>query len=80
MDRQVYFAVGGFAPVPLMEEYALVQKLKGLGPVRILPEKVATSARRYEKNGRVFNSLRNVGLVLLYYLGFSPYFLARLYR
>lgn len=78
--RDVYLQVGGFPPVPLMEEYMLLAKLAKLGQVKIIPDSVTTSVRRYEKNGRIFNALRNSFIVALFYLGFSPRFLARLYR
>ena len=63
-----------------MEEYLLIAKLRPLGRVVILPGKVATSVRRYEKNGRLFNALRNTVITALFYLGVPPRSLARLYR
>lgn len=80
LRREVFLRVGGFPPAPLMEEYLLFKKLKALGPALILPGSVATSARRYEKNGRLFNALRNAALIALFYLGVPPRRLARLYR
>ncbi|HAZ07815.1 MAG TPA: glycosyltransferase [Elusimicrobia bacterium] len=80
VDREVFLRVGGFPPVPLMEEYLLIAKLRPLGRVVILPGKVATSVRRYEKNGRLFNALRNAVITALFYLGVPPRSLARLYR
>jgi rSAM/selenodomain-associated transferase 2 len=78
--REAYFAVGGFPDVPLMEEYYLARKLKRLGPARLLPAPVLTSARRYEKNGPLLNAVRNSFLVALFHAGVPPAALARLYR
>lgn len=78
--RDVYFAVGGFPPVPLMEEYYLFHELRCRGSLRVLPQAVMTSTRRYEKNGPLRNALRNIYLVALHYLGVRPEALARMYR
>lgn len=78
--RRVYLEAGGFPDVPLMEEYVFAERLKDRGPVVLLPVSVTTSARRYEKNGPVWNAVRNVILVLLYRMGVSPARLARWYR
>jgi hypothetical protein len=78
--REDYLSVGGFPDVSLMEEYYLLSKLKTLGPVRILPQRVKTSCRRYEQNGALFNSLRNLLLTCLFYLGVPPRLIAKAYR
>lgn len=80
VNREAFLRIGGFPPVPLMEEYLLIAKLRPLGRIVILPGKVATSVRRYEKNGRLFNALRNAAITVLFYLGVPPRLLARLYR
>lgn len=80
VSREVFLSVEGFPPTPLMEEYLLFRKLKSLGRVVILPGRVATSVRRYETNGRLFNALRNAAITVLFYLGVPPRSLARLYR
>ncbi len=77
MARGVYLAAGGFPPVPIMEEYALLRKLDG--PVFLLEPSVRTSARRYEAVGPVRGTLRNVCLIALYYAGVPPRVLAKFY-
>jgi len=79
VSRETYFAVGGYPPVPLMEEYYLLPKLRRKGRLVILPERISTSARRYEKNGPLFNAVRNSVLIGLHYCGVSPERLARYY-
>lgn len=78
--REDYLKVGGFPPVGLMEEYFLLPKLARLGPVVILDEPVQTSVRRYERNGPVFNALRNAALIALFKAGVPPERLKELYR
>ena len=78
--RESYFRVGGFPPVPLMEEYVLMEKLRSCGRVEVLPERVLTSTRRYDKDGPLWASMRNNLLIALFYLGVAPHRLAKLYR
>lgn len=78
--REVYLSAGGFPDVPLMEEYYLLRKLRRLGRVAIIDEPVRTSARRFERNGPIRNSLRNTMITALFLCGARPEFLARLYK
>lgn len=78
--RGAYFQAGGYPPVPLMEEYHFLPRLRALGGVKILREKIVTSARRYEARGPFRNALRNGLIVLLHYLRVRPERLAELYR
>jgi rSAM/selenodomain-associated transferase 2 len=80
VERATYFAVGGFPPVPLMEEYYLLRQLRRRGEVKILSETVTTSARRFERNGWFWQTLRIKLLLTLFHLGVPPRKLERLYR
>jgi rSAM/selenodomain-associated transferase 2 len=73
--------VGGFAEIPIMEDVELMRRLKKAGcKICILPPKVTTSARRWEKEGILFTILRNHWLQFLYFLGARPEKLVRYYR
>lgn len=73
--------LGGYADIPIMEDVEIMQRVKGKKErCRIFPEKVFTSARRWEKEGLVFCTLRNWMLISLYSMGMSPSRLARYYR
>ena len=80
--RKDYFdSLGGYADIPLMEDVEIMQRVKKRKDrCRILPEKVFTSARRWEKEGIVYGTLRNWMLISLYSLGVSPKRLAAYYR
>lgn len=78
--REDYFRVGGFPPVTLMEEYYLLPKLARLGPVVIMDEAIQTSVRRYERNGPLFNALRNVAIIALFKASVPPDRLKEFYR
>lgn len=79
IDRDTYSRAGGFPLVPILEEYLLFNKLRPIGKVRMLSGTVLTSIRRYEKNGWLFNILRNTSILALFYLGVPPRFLGRFY-
>ena len=49
--RAVFAAMGGFLPLPLMEDVEFVRRLTRRGPVRHLTQQVTTSARRWERDG-----------------------------
>lgn len=75
-----FWQLGGFAPMPLMEDYELVQRLKAQGKVAIAPVPVITSGRRWQKVGLVKTTFINQAIVLGYHLGINPQTLAHWYR
>jgi len=79
--RSVYFRLGGFRPIPLMEDVDLMRRLKRAGEkIRIIRQPVRTSARRWQTEGILFCTFRNYALIVLYLLGVSPGRLSRYYR
>ena len=77
--RQVFLAMNGFAPLPLLEDVELIGRLKRLGALRHLTLSLTTSARRWERDGWWRRSVGNLAIVSLYWLGVSPERLARRY-
>lgn len=79
VSRQLYTEVGGFQPLPLMEDVALIRKIgrKRLNPLR---GAVLTSPERYEREGYWKRGWRNWGCLGLYFLGVSPDRIADMYR
>lgn len=81
LRKSLFVAVEGYRALPIMEDLDLMRRIKkSHHKIRILPDPVRTSARRWEAEGPLYTTLRNQILVLLYYLGVSPSKLARLYR
>jgi rSAM/selenodomain-associated transferase 2 len=79
--RQFFERIGGYREIPIMEDVDLMRRIRGRGDVIcIIPEKVSTSARRWEKEGVLYTTLRNWMLQVLYCCGVSPFRLARFYR
>jgi rSAM/selenodomain-associated transferase 2 len=59
ISRQLYDSVGGFKPMPLMEDVDIVRRL-GRRRLRLLNSRATTSAVRYRKNGYLPRMLRNL--------------------
>jgi rSAM/selenodomain-associated transferase 2 len=80
--RRDYFErIGGYREIPIMEDVDLMRRIRGRGDVMcIIPEKVSTSARRWEQEGILFTTFRNWVLQALYWCGAKPEQLARFYR
>lgn len=81
IDAGLFRELGGFAPIPIMEDVELFQRLKRQGePITILDERVLTSPRRWERDGVARRTLGNWRLRLRYALGAAPGELARFYK
>ncbi len=79
--RDCFEILGGFSDIPLMEDVEIMRRIKDRGErIFILPEPVISSARRQEKEGVVFCTLRNWAIITLYFLGMSPERLVRFYK
>jgi rSAM/selenodomain-associated transferase 2 len=76
----VFREMEGFANLPIMEDFELIQRLKKQGKITIVPASVVTSARRWQKLGVVKTTIINQLIIIGYYLGISPDKLARFYR
>lgn len=78
ISRVLYDRVGGFRPIPLMEDVDLVRRI-GKSRLTILESRAVTDAARYRKDGYIRRPLRNLTILSLYFLGVPPRVLARLY-
>ncbi len=70
--RTVFFRVGGFRNLPLMEDVDCVKRLRKAGRFVLLDKYVKTSPRRWVSGGMLRNTLRNWLCLVFYRLGFSP--------
>jgi rSAM/selenodomain-associated transferase 2 len=77
--RTVFHSVGGFLPVPLIEDVEFIRRLKRAGPLRHLRLALTTSARRWERDGWFRRSAGNLMILAMYLVGVSPRRLARRY-
>lgn len=78
LSAGLYRAVGGFRPLPLMEDVDIVRRL-GRGRLVPLGVDAVTSATRYRQGGYLARPLRNLGCLALYFLGLPPRVILRFY-
>lgn len=79
-SRDAYAACGGFRPLPLMEDVDFVARLRRIGPFRILPMAITTSARRFRRHGIVRTVLRDWACQAGWKLGVPPERLGSFYE
>jgi rSAM/selenodomain-associated transferase 2 len=77
--RRVFESMSGYRELPLFEDVEFVRRLLRTGEVAGLSLSVRTSARRWKRDGWFRRSARNVALVVLYFAGVPPAWLARRY-
>ncbi|MEX2648462.1 MAG: TIGR04283 family arsenosugar biosynthesis glycosyltransferase [Alphaproteobacteria bacterium] len=77
--RALYRRIGGYRPLPIMEDVDLVSRL-GRRRIVMLDATAITSAARYRRDGWLLRPLRNLACLALWRLGVPPAVLVRLYR
>jgi rSAM/selenodomain-associated transferase 2 len=80
LKKQTFAQLGGFADLPIMEDFELIQRLKRQGKIAIAPAQVTTSDRRWQKLGVWQTTLINQLMIAGYYLGICPTKLSNFYR
>jgi rSAM/selenodomain-associated transferase 2 len=76
--RAFYDQLGGFSPLPLMEDIDLVRRI-GRRRIVSLTTSACTSAERWRREGWRHRSLRNLACLSLYLAGVPPRFIQRIY-
>ena len=79
VERTLWEASGGYAPIPLMEDVELCARLRRTARPACLRQRVTVSARRWEQRGVVRTVLEMWAWRAAYALGVSPARLHRLY-
>ena len=77
--RETFRALGGFAPIPLMEDVEFSRRLRRSGRVAVLDPPLQSSHRRHLERGPWRTSLQNGLFIVLYKCGLSPADLHRRY-
>jgi uncharacterized protein len=80
LKAETFRQLGGFAPLPIMEDFEFIKRLQKIGKIAIAPASVITSGRRWQKLGVIKTTLINQVAIAAYYLGVSPERILRLYR
>jgi rSAM/selenodomain-associated transferase 2 len=79
VTREAFTEAGGFPDLPLMEDIVLSRRLKRIGRPACLAARVATSGRRWDRDGAVRTIVTMWRLRLAFFLGAEPAQLARRY-
>ncbi|MCM2315854.1 MAG: TIGR04283 family arsenosugar biosynthesis glycosyltransferase [Thermoanaerobaculia bacterium] len=79
VTRERFDLAGGYPEMPIMEDYEFARRMKALGGVTVLRERVSTSGRRFLQRGVLATAAMNWRIILSYHLGASPEDLRRLY-
>ena len=72
MGADEYRRAGGFPPIPAMEDFELMRRLRRIGRVQIAPTSVLVSKRSWLTRGVWRTTLLNQFSVAAYLLGVSP--------
>ncbi len=81
LRRDFFWSLGGYGDLPIMEDVDLLRRIKKRrGRVCVLKSRVTSSVRRWEREGLVYCTARNLILLLLFRLGVPPSRLKRYYR
>jgi rSAM/selenodomain-associated transferase 2 len=80
VTRELFEALGGFAPLPLMEDIEFSRRARRLARPAALRARAVTSGRRWERHGVLRTVLLMWRLRLAYALGADPARLAAAYR
>lgn len=75
-----YLRCGGHPPWPILEDIGLLRRLRRRGPIRVVPLRVTTAARRFRRQGMVRTVVLNWAIWTSFALGVSPQRLARFYQ
>lgn len=80
LRRVLFEELGGFADLPIMEDYELNQRLRKVGRIATADAVAITSGRRWKRLGIVKTTLTNKLMIAGFHLGVYPHKLARIYR
>jgi uncharacterized protein len=80
MEKRIFEEMGGFASLPILEDFELVRRLRRRGKIRTLRQAVLTSARRWNTLGIMRTTVVNQIMIAGFLCGVPVPWLARLYR
>jgi len=80
LRRSLFEELGGFAPLPILEDYELVRRLRSHGRIVTAALAAHTSGRRWERLGLMRTTLLNQLMLIGFHLGWPAEKLAAIYR
>jgi hypothetical protein len=78
--REAFAGVGGYPDVPILEDAELYRRLKRIGRMRQISERIASDPRTFEKCGRYRTTAVYFLILALYVAGVPIAWLNRIYR
>ena len=78
--RDDFLRLGGFPETPIMEDFIFIRRARQEGRITTLPQRVTTSARRWQRLGIIRTTLINQFVILGFYARVPFEKLASLYR
>jgi len=79
ISRDFYDRLGGYKKIPLMEDVDLVSRIKN-HRLEQLPASAVTSAEKFQRDGYILRSAKNILCLGLYFVGVPPETIVPLYR
>jgi rSAM/selenodomain-associated transferase 2/rSAM/selenodomain-associated transferase 1 len=79
VTKDTFLRMGGFADMPIMEDFEFIKRLRQRGCIITLDKKVQTSARRWLHLGVIRTTMINQLMIAGYKIGISPENLAGFY-
>ena len=80
LNAQLFHKLGGFANLPIMEDFELICRLRRKGRIAIISTPVITSKRRWQKLGIIQAIFINQVAIIAYLISISPEKIAAWYR
>ena len=80
MEKRVFNEMGGFAPLPIMEDLDLVRRLRQRGRIVTLSKAAITSARRWQQLGVIRTTIINQLMLAGFFCGVPLSVLERFYK
>ncbi len=80
LKSSLFYDIGGFPDLPIMEDFELMLRLKRLGRIAIIPVPVLTSGRRWQKLGVLKTTLINQAAIIAYLMHIPPQQIAHWYH
>ena len=79
ISRAMYDQIGGYNPIPLMEDVDIIQRIPK-HRLENLSAFAVTSADRFKKDGYILRPLRNLFCLGLFYMGVPPHIIVDFYN
>ncbi len=80
LRRNTFWELGAFTPIPIMEDFEFIRRLKRTGRIAVAPGYVRTSPRRWLLVGVAKTWLINQAIIAAYFMGVPPERLATWYQ